>query len=237
MDKATVDSIQKRLKRLADKTIADHSRRFFKTGPGEYGEGDKFLGIRVPVIRREVKQYLSLSPMENKKLLKSEFHEVRLFALILMVEQYKRSENDGREKIYQTYIKHTKYINNWDLVDTSAPNIVGAHLFERDRQILHEMVKSKNLWRRRIAIISTLYFIKQGELDDSLMLAAQLLDDKEDLIHKAVGWVLREVGKQNLAKEDRFLKKYYRNMPRTMLRYAIEKHPEKQRKAYLLGEV
>jgi 3-methyladenine DNA glycosylase AlkD len=225
------------LKSLSDREIAAHSQRYFKTGKGEYGEGDKFLGIRVPVLRKAVKQF-QLTPLtEIKKCLRSEYHEARLFSLFLLVQQFSAADEVKREKIYRLYLANTKYINNWDLIDSSAPKIVGAWLFDKDRTILAELASSALLWERRIAIMATAFFIKNGQYKDTLKLSLMLLYDEEDLVQKAVGWMLREVGNKDRATEEKFLKKHYKNMPRTMLRYAIEKFSRQRRNEYLLGQV
>lgn len=225
------------LKSLANAEIAAHSQRFFKTGEGEYGYGDRFLGIRVPVIRRSVKRYKNTSIDVAEKLLTSPFHEIRLFALLLLVYRFSRASDEKKEEIYHLYLRHTPYINNWDLVDSSAHFIVGAFLENRDKSILADLATSKSLWERRIAMMSTFFFIKKNQFEDALKIAQQLLKDKEDLIHKAVGWMLREIGKRDKAVEVAFLKKYYRKMPRTMLRYAIEKFSKNERQKYLKGEI
>jgi len=222
---------------LANEQIAEHSQRFFKTGKGEYGEGDIFLGIRVPLLRRLVKKYGGISIAEVRKLLHSKFHEERLLAVLMLVQLFKSADESVQKQVYDLYLENTEFINNWDIVDISASNIVGAHLYEKDKAPLYDLVQSKNLWERRIAIISTFYFIRQNEFDDTLKLAEILLNDKEDLIHKAVGWMLREVGKREIEFEEEFLQEHYKIMPRTMLRYAIEKFPETSRKMYLRGEV
>jgi 3-methyladenine DNA glycosylase AlkD len=232
-----VEEIQKRLRGLADTAIAEHSQRFFKTGKGEYGEGDKFLGIRVPVLRREAAKVKDL-PLEGIQLLvRSAFHEERLFAVLLLVERFTKGNRNERSAVYQLYLKNKRSINNWDLVDISAPHILGAHLEDKDRRLLYELAASESVWERRMSIMATFYFIRKSEFTDALHISSLLVNDKEDLIHKAVGWMLREVGKRDMASEKRFLKKHYRRMPRTMLRYAIERFPEKERKAYLHGEV
>ena len=223
------------LKSLSNPEIAEHSQRYFKTAKGEYGFGDKFLGIRVPVIRESVKKYKSTSLNIVVKLLKSEFHEIRLFALLLLVYQFSRADLDKQDKIYNLYLKNTKYINNWDLVDSSAHHIVGAYLENKDRAILVKLSKSKLIWERRIAIIATAYFIKNKDYKDTLRISKILINDKEDLIHKAVGWMLREIGKRDLNEEVTFLNRHYKNMPRTMLRYAIEKFSKTERDKYLKG--
>jgi 3-methyladenine DNA glycosylase AlkD len=225
------------LKALGNSEIIEHSQRFFKTGAGEYGEGDVFLGIRVPVIRKCIKEYKDISLQENLELLKSPYHEARLLALLILVKKYSSSKASIEQKvIYQAYLKHTEFINNWDLVDSSAAQIVGAYLFSKNRKPLYLLVRSKSLWERRIGVMATFYFIKKEDFSDILAIAELLLKAEEDLIHKAVGWMLREVGNRNLKKEEMFLSKHYKDMPRTMLRYAIEKFPEKKRLAYLHGK-
>lgn len=226
------------LKALGNSEIADHSQRFFKTGAGEYGEGDKFLGIRVPVIRKCVKEYRDISLEDTLDLLNRIFHEVRLFAVLMLVSKYSSSKTRAEQKvIYQAYLKHTEFINNWDLVDSSAGQIVGAYLFSKNRKPLFRLVHSKSLWERRIGVIATFYFIKRDDFSDAMAIGELLLKDKEDLIHKAVGWMLREVGNRNLEIEEKFLNKHYKGMPRTMLRYAIEKLPKEKRLAYLYGRI
>ena len=225
------------LLQLANEQIAEHSQRFFKTGKGEYGEGDIFLGIRVPLLRKLVKKYRGISITEVRKLLHSKFHEERLLAVLMLVQLFKSGDKSVEKQVYDLYLENTEFINNWDLVDISASHIVGAHLHEKDKAPLYNLVQSKNLWERRISIISTFYFIRQNEFDDTLKLAKILLNDKEDLIHKAVGWMLREVGKREIEFEEEFLQEHYKIMPRTMLRYAIEKFTETSRKMYLRGEV
>ena len=233
----TVEQIRQTLKDLADPAIAEHSQRFFKTGKGDYGEGDQFLGIRVPVLRSHVKRYQSVSLEDIQQLLKSPFHEERLFALLLLVHQFKKKNDTVKASIYQLYLGNTDYVNNWDLVDSSAPHIVGVYLEKRDRQVLYQLVQSPSLWERRIAIMATFQFIRNHQFEDTLNLSKQLLEDPEDLIHKAVGWMLREVGKRDGLSARTFLKTHHQTMPRTMLRYAIEKFPSQERKAYLAGTV
>jgi 3-methyladenine DNA glycosylase AlkD len=233
----SVKQIQSDLQKLASKEDARQLQRFFKTGKGQYGEGDLFLGIRVPVLRNLAKQYNGLSLEDIARLLRSKFHEERMFALILMAHHYRKGNSSEKEAAYQLYLSHTKYVNNWDLVDTSAEHIVGAYLLERDRKPLYELAVSADLWERRISILSTFHLIRRNQFDDTLAISEILINDKEDLIHKAVGWMLREVGKRDMAAEESFLIKYCRNMPRTMLRYAIEKFPEEKRRKYLLGEI
>ncbi len=226
-----------RLESLANPEIAKHSQRFFKTGKGEYGYGDKFLGIRVPILRKTAKLFQETSIAEMTRLLKSEFHEVRLLALLILVGQYSKASENKKEAIYNFYLNHTKYINNWDLVDSSAYKIVGAWLFDKDRTALYELSKSKLRWDRRIAIISTYYFIREGDFHDILELSKILINDSEDLMHKAVGWMLREVGNRDRKLEENYLNQHYMQMPRTMLRYSIEKFSKKRRQEYLKGEV
>ncbi len=225
------------LLQLANKEIAEHSQRFFKTAKGEYGEGDIFLGIRAPVLRKLVKKYRGISLVEVCKLLHSKFHEERLLAILMLVQLFKTADDDEQKQIYDLYLRNTEFINNWDIVDISAGNIVGAYLYEKDRIPLYHLVKSENLWERRISIIATFYFIRKNDFEETLKISKILLHDKEDLIQKAVGWMLREVGKREIEFEEEFLQEHYKEMPRTMLRYAIEKIPETRRKMYLKGEV
>ena len=242
----TMQNIEKRLRELGHAKDAEQARRFFKTGPGQYGEGDLFLGIRVPVLRKLAKELTDTPLTGLVELLHSPFHEARMLALLIMVLQYKRNENTSA--IYRAYLDNTHRINNWDLVDVSAEHIVGAHLFENApsrrslgeggyRKPLTKLAKSKSLWERRIAIIATFYFIRRNQFEDTLAIADLLLTDKEDLMHKAVGWMLREVGKRDLQAEENFLLPRYQQMPRTLLRYAIEKFPEPNRLAYLQGRL
>ena len=233
----TAQIIIKQLRKLGDPECARHSARYFKTGSGEYGEGDRFLGIRVPEIRVQVKNFESISLTEIQILLMSEFHEVRLFALLLLVRKFNKGDQQVKFAIYDMYLNNTRRINNWDLVDSSASQIVGSYLADRDKQLLYKLAKSSILWERRIAIIATFQFIRDNHFEESLKLARQLMTDKEDLIHKAVGWMLREIGKRDEEVERNFLQHHYKNMPRTMLRYAIERFPEQIRKKYLSGDV
>lgn len=231
----TLAALRAELYALADPADAIHHQRFFKTAPGEYGAGDKFLGLRVPVLRRLVREYRQLADAHALEMLASAWHEERLLALMLLVEGYRRGDTARRDSIHRAYLAHTRYINNWDLVDSSAEHIVGPHLESGELKLLKRLARSNDIWERRIAIISTFHFIKQNEFGPTLRIARLLLKDSHDLIHKAVGWMLKEVGKRDRGVEDAFLKKHYREMPRTMLRYAIERHPEKVRKQYLLG--
>lgn len=224
-------SLQKDIKGLAKKERAKTNEWFFKTGPGQYGEGDQFIGLTMPECRKLAKKYKALSLMEVEQLLESPIHEERTLGLLLLVLKYK----DHKEEIAQFYLAHLKGVNNWDLVDGSAPYILGDYFLHRDKSLLYEFAKSDDLWLKRIAMLSTFGFIKKGEYKDALAIGEILLNDTHDLIHKAVGWMLREIGKKNLEVEEDFLKKHYKSMPRTMLRYAIEKFEEKKRQAYLKG--
>ena len=223
---------------MGNPTQAINLQRFFKTGKGEYGEGDVFIGLKVPDIRKVVKKHTDIPIFDLKQLLRSKIHEERLSALLILVYQFKNGDEKKREKIFNFYLKNTKYINNWDLVDLSAGYIVGGYLEKRNRKILEKLAKSKSLWERRIAMIATFQFIYNGEYKTTFKIAEILLFDKHDLIQKAVGWMLREAGKRCSQKElERFLKTRYKKMPRTTLRYAIERFPEKKRKNYLKGKI
>jgi 3-methyladenine DNA glycosylase AlkD len=237
MTAITLTEIRREMRELADPQVAAFLPRFFQTGPGQYGEGDRFLGIRVPELRRLARRYRSLPREEVGELLRSPWHEERLLALVLLVEQYRRGSEAERQAIYTIYLAHTRYINNWDLVDASAEHILGAHLDSEHFTVLEEMAHSESVWERRMAILSSFHWIKQGVFRPTLRLATVLLDDAHDLIHKAVGWMLREVGKRDMEREEEFLRERYRIMPRTMLRYAIERFPERRRQQYLRGEV
>jgi 3-methyladenine DNA glycosylase AlkD len=230
-------SLRKEIKSVSNPDKAKFLQRFFKTGKGEYAEGDVFLGIVVPVQRQIAKKYKPLSFPELKKLITSKYHEERLIALLILVERFKKAKEDEKEKIVKFYLNNRKGINNWDLVDLSAPKILGEYLIDKDRNILFIFAKSNDLWEKRIAVLSTFTFIKNNDFNDALKIFEILLNDKHDLIHKAVGWMLREIGKIDLKTEENFLRKHYKAMPRTMLRYAIEKFPERKRKAYLEGEI
>ncbi len=227
-----ITGIKKELKEKKDLDRANILARFFKTKEGEYGEGDVFLGITVPDIRKLAKKYNTLKIQYVIKLLQSKFHEERLLALLIMVDKFQKEDN--KKEIYKVYLKNTKYINNWDLVDLSAYKIIGAYLIDKPKDVLYKLANSNCLWERRISIISTFYFIRNNEFQETINIVKILLNDKHDLIHKATGWMLREVGKRDLKTEKNFLDKYYKQMPRTMLRYSIEKFPEKERKQYLL---
>ncbi len=210
---------------------------FFKTGPGEYGEGDIFIGVKVPQTRSVAKAFHVAPMKEVLGLLKSKIHEERLLALILLVNQYAHGDQKTKNAIFNAYLRNTRYINNWDLVDLSAPQIIGDHLLTRDRSILLTLARSRNIWKRRIGVLATFRFIKEKDFPDSLAIAEMLLNDGHDLIHKAVGWMLREIGKREVAVLETFLLRHYKTMPRTMLRYAIERFPENKRQGYLKGSI
>jgi len=228
-----VSSVKKELLKNRNKEQAKHLSGFFKTRKGQYGEGDVFWGIKVPVQREIVKKFKDAELKEIQELLNDEIHECRLTGLLILVNKYKNSEN--KKEIFDFYLKNTKRINNWDLVDLTAPNIVGSFLLEKkkERKILYSLVKSKNLWERRIAVLSTFTFLRNKDYEDILKIAEILLKDEHDLIHKAVGWMLRELGKRDKEVEVSFLKKHYQKMPRTMLRYAIEKFNDREKKFFM----
>lgn len=231
-----LNKLIKDLEANKSKKQAEILQKFFKTDKGEYGEGDIFLGIKVP-IQRDISKRYDLKLKDIQKLLNSKIHEHRMCGLFILINKYNK-EIKLHEEIFNFYLKNAKKVNNWDLVDLSAPNILGDFLLDKgDKRILYLFAKSKNLWEKRIAIVSTYSFIKNGKLGDTFEIAEILLDDKHDLIHKAVGWMLREAGKRDIKALENFLKKNHNKMPRTMLRYAIEKFPEQSRKAYLLGEI
>lgn len=237
MQNKNLSQLKKDLRKLANPEKAKNYARFFKTGKGEYGEGDKFLGVIVPDSRKIAKKYKDLLLTDVQKLLQSKIHEERIIAVTILVSQYERSNEKEKKRIYIFYIKNRKYINNWDLVDGSAPKIMGSYLMDKPKDIIYKFAKSKKLWERRIAIMTTLLFINNDEYNDTFKISKILLYDEHDLIHKAVGWMLREVGNRDRKVEERFLKKHYNKMPRTMLRYAIEKFPETLRQKYLKGEI
>lgn len=221
------------IKRLANPARAKLLQGFFKTGPGEYAEGDVFLGLTVPQVRVLAKDYRELTLDDLAVLLESKFHDERLLSLIVLVNQFERADDDGQKAIYDFYLENRAGINNWDLVDTSAPRIVGGYLENRPRAMLHKLAKSKSLWDRRIAIVATWWLIRARDFDDCLQLCETLINDQHDLIHKACGWMLREVGKKDIATLKRFLALYKDKLPRTALRYAIERFSPEERKAYL----
>jgi 3-methyladenine DNA glycosylase AlkD len=231
------DQVQHALRQLADPANAAHAQRYFKTGPGQYGEGDRFLGIRVPVLRRLAPRFAGADLPVLLELLHSPWHEERLFALLLMTARFVRGNDREQAAVYDLYLANTRWINNWDLVDCSAHQIVGPFLEHRDRVVLRDLAVSASLWERRIAIIDTLHFTRQHDFADCLAVAGLLLHDPHDLIHKAVGWMLREVGKRDQAAEEAFLREHCLVMPRTMLRYAIERLPQATRTAFLQGRI
>lgn len=222
---------------MGDEKKAEILQRFFKTGPGEYGEGDRFLGVKVPDLRALAKTHGGAPLSTVKGFLKSPIHEERLLALLILTRKFCRGSEGEKERVYGFYLKSTRYINNWDLVDLTARNIVGEFLLDRDKTVLYALAKSESLWERRISVVATSAFIKRERYSHTLKIAGMLLNDDEDLIHKAVGWMLREVGKRDLPAEEGFLKRHYRKMPRTMLRYAIERFPESKRQRYLKGTI
>ncbi|MFH1093551.1 MAG: DNA alkylation repair protein [Candidatus Omnitrophota bacterium] len=232
-----INEIKEKLKAESISKKANILQSFFKTGIGEYAQGDIFLGVTVPKTRKIAKQFFDLREKYIKELLESKYHEHRLLALLIMVEQFRLANQAQKKQLYSLYIKNTKHINNWDLVDLTAPKIMGEFLFENNRQILYKFALSDNLWQKRIAIITTFSFIKKDDFNDTFKIAKILLHDPHDLIHKAVGWMLREVGKRDLKAEEGFLKKHYKQMPRTMLRYAIEKFAQNKRQAYLNSRI
>jgi 3-methyladenine DNA glycosylase AlkD len=230
-------ALRAELRRLADPRQAKNLQWFFKTGRGEYGEGDVFLGLRVPDLRRLAKIHRDLPTAAVRGLLASRFHEERMLALFILVLRYDRGDEAEREAVFRLYLASRRRVNNWDLVDCSAPHIVGRHLLDRDRRLLYRLARSRSLWERRIAVLATFWLVREGQFTDSLRLAEFLLADREDLIHKATGWMLREVGNRDREAAARFLRRHCRTMPRTMLRYAIEKLPEAERRRYLAGRV
>jgi len=242
-----LNKIKKEIRDSSNQLKAKILQSFFKTKKGEYGEGDLFLGLTVPTSRTIAQKYILLSLSDLTKLIQSKYHEERLIALLILIEKYSQENETGKTKIHKFYLNHTKWINNWDLVDLSAPKIVGHYQFNypedknkdsgQKYSRLFKLANSKKLWERRIAIVSTYYLIKKNQYGPTLEISKLLLKDKEDLIHKAVGWMLREVGKESVTTLTSFLKKYYKTMPRTMLRYAIERFSPEIRQAYLKGEI
>jgi len=232
-----VSELKLNMQALPKKEVAPNLQKYFKTDKGEYGEGDKFIGLSVSQQRKLAKEFKDLSLIEIKGFLNSSIHEERLISLFILVDKYEKADEKGKEEIFNFYLKNRKRINNWDLVDSSAPKIIGRHLLMKDKILLFKFALSKNLWERRIAIISTYEFIKNKEFFPTLAIAEILVNDDHDLIHKAVGWMLREIGKKDIKVEEKFLEVHYRKMPRTMLRYAIEKFPELKRKKYLQGKI
>ena len=233
-------SLAKLKKEILEKSSKEKSKiyaKFFKTGKGEYGEGDIFLGLTVPEQRILAGKYTNLVLDDVKKLLESKYHEHRLMGLFILVYKYEKSNEKEKAGIKDFYLENKHKGNNWDLVDCIADKILGKHLIDKDKKVLYELAKSESIWDRRIAIISTFEFIKNGKFEDTLKISGILLKDEQDLIHKAVGWMLREIGKRDLETLEKFLKRHYKKMPRTMLRYAIEKFPEIKRKKYLAGKI
>ena len=225
--------IIRNLAQLKNPDRAKNLSWFFKTGKGQYGEGDIFLGIPVPEQRKVAKKYINSSLNDLQELLNSKIHEHRFTALLILVSKYRKAEESLKEEIFYFILKNTENINNWDLVDLSAPRIIGDYLVNRERSILYKLAKSTSLWERRISILSTFKFIDNDDFKDALKISELLLHDEHDLIHKAVGWALREIGKRDQNLEERFLNKHYMYMPRTMLRYAIEKFDKNKRQNYL----
>ena len=236
----TYKKIKKELKKYSSFKRKKTNEYFFKTGIGQYGEGDIFIGVSIPDCRKIAKKYMDVSLSEFKKLFSSPIHEEKMTAHIILILKFEKGSLTNQKSIYNFYIKNTKHINNWDFVDISSYKTIGAYLLSNkkvSKKILYKFARSKNLWQRRIAIISTYTFIRAGDYRDTLAISKILLSDKHDLIHKAVGWMLREVGKKSLGDEENFLKKSYKKMPRTMLRYATEKFGEEKRQAYLKGKI
>jgi 3-methyladenine DNA glycosylase AlkD len=232
-ENAALSSVRRDLRKLARRERAKSNKRFFKAGPGEYGAGDRFLGVTVPQLRTIAREYRDMPLKYVVTLLHSSWHEERLLALLILVGQYVRADMRTRQTIHRLYLRNTRSINNWDLVDSSAAQIVGAHLETGDRRLLRRLARSTSVWERRIAMIATYHYIRQRDFKDALAVAALLSRDDHDLIHKAVGWMLREIGKRDRDAEERFLRKHARAMPRTMLRYAIEKFPQPLRRTYM----
>jgi len=226
-------AIHRRLTAVASPERAKVNATFFRTGPGEYGEGDRFIGINVPTLRKLSREFEDIPLRSVATMLSSRWHEERLLALLILVRQYQKGENKQRDAIHRMYLKNTRFINNWDLVDSSAEHIIGPHLSGANRALLVRLARSKDLWERRIAMLATFHYIKAGEFKDALRIATLLLDDPHDLIHKAVGWMLREIGNRDRRVEEAFLRKHASRMPRTTLRYAVERFPETLRRRYL----
>jgi 3-methyladenine DNA glycosylase AlkD len=232
----TIRNIRQKLQQLGSEEKAKVLQRFFKTRPGDYGEGDVFIGVGVPELRKLVKEYPDITIEESVQLLRSSIHEERMFSLLILVGKYLKGSKTVKKRIYELYLQNTNFINSWDLVDGSAHQIVGDFLMDKSKEPVYRLAKSKSLWERRIAILSTFHFIKHDNYSETLKISKILLTDEQDLIHKAVGWMLREIGKRDMVTEEIFLKKYYKRMPRTMLRYAVEKFPESKRQKYLKGD-
>ena len=233
----TLKQVERAMRTQKNETKIPIFQNFFKTGKGEYGEGDMFLGLSVPQTRAVAKQYSDLNFKDIKKLLHSKYHEERLCALLMLVHRFQKGNLKQQKEVYDFYITQAKFVNNWDLVDLSADKIMGVYLLDRKKTILTTFATSNNLWERRISMIATFAFIKHNQFQETLRISKILLHDSHDLIHKAVGWMLREVGKRDVGVMENFLKQHYKDMPRTMLRYAIEKLPDYKRKAYLHGDI
>jgi 3-methyladenine DNA glycosylase AlkD len=231
----TAHSIQEQLRSLGSPEAAALAVRFFKTGPGQYAEGDIFLGLRAAVMHDLAKQHSALPFNQIAVLLKSATHEDRMLALLILVRRVFQSDNAVRKRAYTLYLANTRYINNWDLVDASAREVVGGYLADKPRDPLYRLAASASLWERRISIVATHYFIRQHDFNDTLKIAELLAGDREDLIHKAVGWMLREVGKKHQPALETFLRRHGKLLPRTALRYAIERFPAEVRRTYLDG--
>lgn len=225
--------LEKRILKLADKKKAELLSRYFKTGKGQYGEGDIFLGLTVPSQREVAKDFCHLSFLDLQKFLNSKYHEFRLIALLILVKKFSKSSESERKKIVDFYLKNLKNINNWDLVDLSCHHILGVYLFDKNRKILYKLASSKHLWTKRVAVISTFYFIKNNDLDDVYKIAKMLINDKHDLMHKAVGWMLREAGKKDQARLEKFLLDNKEKIDRTTWRYAIERFDLKKRSYFM----
>ncbi|MDD5181947.1 MAG: DNA alkylation repair protein [Candidatus Nanoarchaeia archaeon] len=228
-----LNQLKKELQKEANPVQAKILQRFFKTGKGEYSEGTIFLGIKTPDVRETAKRYPELDLREIQKLLSTKIFDFKQIALIILTNKFKKVDEKEKTEIFGFYIKNAEKINSWGLVDISAYPIIGSYLLDKPRDILYQLAHSDNLWKKRIAMIATYAFIRNNQFDDTFKIAEILLKDKHNLIHKAVGWMLREAGKRNLELEEQFLKRYYKSMPRTMLRYAIERFPETKRKFYL----
>jgi 3-methyladenine DNA glycosylase AlkD len=232
----TLAALRRAIRANRNPADARFLQRYFKTGPGEYAEGDRFLGIRVPVLRTIARSARDLSIADAFTLLHSHWHEERLVALLLLVDRYRRGTPTDQRAIYRGYLANTRYINNWDLVDSSAEHIVGPFAHDRGSSAqIETLARSRDLWRRRIAMLATFHFIKHGEFDLALHVAETLMGDTHDLIHKASGWMVREIWNRDPAVAERFVTRHHRTLPRTMLRYAIEKMPEPRRRGYLQG--
>jgi 3-methyladenine DNA glycosylase AlkD len=231
-----LEELRKELQKLSNKKRAAAMQKFFKTAEGEYAFGDVFIGLTVPQSRQLAIKYKDLAFEDLYKLIRSEVHEERLIALLIMVHNFKADEMLQR-RIYEFFMKNIKFVNNWDLVDLASDKIVGGYLIDKPKAVLYKLANSKNMWERRIAMVATYNFIKNEMYDDAISIAEKLVEDENDLIQKAVGWMLREVGKRNKSIEEAFLKKHYKTMGRTALRYSLEKFPETSRKAYMLGTV